>query len=691
MLTKENGFELPLKWTFPDANKYAFAFISLFVILIIIYSNSFQGAFQFDDIPNIVENQNIQINNLDFDSLKQALYDHNGKLNRPLAYFSFGINYYFSEFDLFGFHLVNFIIHYLTAIFLFLFIFKTLHLPIFKNEYTVNAYNIALLSAVFWAISPMHVTAVTYIVQRMASMAGLFYIISMYFYLLGRTEPMRGRQIWFFAVTLFCALLSFASKQNAIMLPVSIVLYDLLLIQGVNKSFTKRNLVIAGLPLIFLALLLFWRLDFSAILGSYEGRSFTLAERLLTQPRILFFYISQLLYPLESQLTLLHDISVSKGLFSPITTILSILGIAGAITFALARSAKYPLLAFAILFFFINHAIEGSFIPLELIYEHRNYIPSFFFFVPIAIFIIHILSYFSSRKIIQIAIVILLAVVWIGQGHTVYKRNGLFTNPLAFWIDNTLKAPGLSRVHTNLGTSYQQQGFYEKAYKHYLIAEKLGTYNNIHNQAMNLYNLGGYYLYVGAHPELAHEYFEKSLRIFPSYWQSWHYLILSKIIIGRVGEAEKLASKMKERFPQNDYFKYVLGLCYLKQNKLEECKEISRISIKQTSQPEVFFNLLGAVYFYEHDYTRALKYWNMVLLNEPKNRDVLLGLTEIYHRMSMKDQRNKTVETMLCLKENKTWNEYIAEAAQNNASNPYIVKISKLMPIIADSLKDVEH
>lgn len=689
MLTKENGFELPLKWTFPDANKYAFAFISLFVILIIIYSNSFQGAFQFDDIPNIVENQNIQINNLDFDSLKQALYDHNGKLNRPLAYFSFGINYYFGGLDVFGFHLVNFIIHYLTAIFLFLFIFKTLHLPNLKDNYATNAYNIALLSAVFWAISPIHVTAVTYIVQRMASMAGLFYIISMYFYLLGRTEPMRGRQIWFFAVTLFCALLSFASKQNAIMLPVSIVLYDLLLIQGVNKSFTKRNLVIAGLPLIFLALLLFWRLDFSAILGSYEGRSFTLAERLLTQPRIIFFYISQLLYPLESHLTLIHDISVSKSLFSPITTILSILGIAGAITFALARSAKYPLLAFAILFFFINHAIEGSFIPLELIYEHRNYIPSFFFFVPIAIFIIHILSYFSSRKIIQIAIVILLAVVWIGQGHTVYKRNGLFADPLVFWFDNASKAPGLSRVHTNLGNAYKQIGSFEKAYEHYLISESLGNYNNVQNKAVSLFNLGGYYLFFGARPELAHTYFEKSLHIFPGHWQSWHYLILSKIVIGRIAEAEAIALKLSNKFPDNDYFKYDLGLCYLKQNKLDECKVVSSISIKQTSQPKVFLKLLGAVYYYQHDYTKASRYWNLVLLIEPKNLEVLLALVETYHLLRKYDDRNRTVEILLCSKENKTLNRFITDATKDNPLNAYVIRPSILLPIIKESLMDI--
>ena len=94
MLTKENGFTLPLKCSFPDANKYAFTFISLFIILFIIYSNSFQGAFQFDDIPNIVENKKIFLKTLDWSDISKSFYGvESNTINRPLAFFSLACNF----------------------------------------------------------------------------------------------------------------------------------------------------------------------------------------------------------------------------------------------------------------------------------------------------------------------------------------------------------------------------------------------------------------------------------------------------------------------------------------------------------------------------------------------------------------------------------------------------------------------
>ncbi len=486
--TTENDFSLNPRLQISTGRKYVFAFIVIFVLLLLIYANSFQGTWVFDDYSNIVENQNIHVTKLEFQSLRQAIYDENGKLNRPLAYFSFGINHYFGGTNVFGYHLVNLIIHYLTALFLFLFIFKTLRLSTLKDSYLHNTYSIALLATVFWAVSPIQVTAVTYIVQRMASMAGLFYIMAMYFYLSGRTASTQKYQTCFFILASSCALLSFATKENALMLPASIFLYDFLLIQGVNKTTFKKNIFIVILPLAFLAICFFLLLDFSSILQGYEERPFTLKERLLTEPRIIFFYISQLLYPLESKLMLVHDFPVSTELFSPLTTMLSIIGITGAIIFSIVYSKKYPLVVFCILFFFINHVIEGSFLPLELIYEHRNYIPSFFFFLPITIFIFHALNYFSYRRFIQLAIILLLAIVLIGHGYTVYKRNALFADPYSFWLDNVSKAPGLSVVHTNLGTVLKNQGDYQRAYEHFLIAEKLGTYNNIDNEAICVFS-----------------------------------------------------------------------------------------------------------------------------------------------------------------------------------------------------------
>ena len=114
--------------------------------------------------------------------------DHD-RILRPLSYLSFALNYKLGGMDVFGFHVVNFIIHYFSAVFLFLFIYNTLKLPRLKDQYENIAYPVALLATFFWALNPVWVTSVTYIVQRMASMAGLFYIMSMYFYLKGEHPP----------------------------------------------------------------------------------------------------------------------------------------------------------------------------------------------------------------------------------------------------------------------------------------------------------------------------------------------------------------------------------------------------------------------------------------------------------------------------------------------------------------------
>ena len=123
MFTKENGFALPGNWQFPDGKKYAFTFISLLIILLAIYSNSFYGEWHFDDYANIVDNPHIQIKSFSWPEIKHCMFGvYQDRLTRPLSYFSFALNYKFGGMDVFGFHVVNFIIHYLSAVFLFLFI-----------------------------------------------------------------------------------------------------------------------------------------------------------------------------------------------------------------------------------------------------------------------------------------------------------------------------------------------------------------------------------------------------------------------------------------------------------------------------------------------------------------------------------------------------------------------------------------
>jgi len=295
MLTKENGFALPFQFKFPDSNKYAFTFISLFIFLFVIYANSFQGAWQFDDQPNIVENKNIFLKTFDWPDISKTFYGIEGeKVSRPLSYFSFALNYYINGLNVFGYHVINFIVHYLSSIFLFLFTYNTLKLPMVRERYGLASYSIALLATIFWASSPVQVTAVTYIVQRMASMAGLFYIMSMYFYLKGRTSDRSGKYIVYGGLCLLSAVLSFGTKENTFMLPFSIWLYDLLMIQGATRENILKNLKVFLPVILIVAIVGLWYINISSILSgtAYAFRPFTLTERLLTEQDNRFLHLT---------------------------------------------------------------------------------------------------------------------------------------------------------------------------------------------------------------------------------------------------------------------------------------------------------------------------------------------------------------------------------------------------------------
>ena len=285
----------------PEANKYAFTFISLFIILIAVYSNSFYGDWHFDDFANIVNNPYIQIKSFSWPEIKHFVHGfYQSGLSRPLSYLSFALNYKFGGMDVFGYHVVNFIIHYLAAVFLFLFIYNTLKLPLLREKYSTIAYPVALLSTFFWALNPVHVTSITYIVQRMASMAGLFYIMSMYFYLKGRTAQNSTSSISFFILSLIAGFAAVLSKENAVMLPVSILLFDLFLIQGATKENIKKFSKIFFLPLLLILIIgLIYTGGFSNAFSGYDIRDFSMTQRLLTEPRVILFYLSLLFYPIR--------------------------------------------------------------------------------------------------------------------------------------------------------------------------------------------------------------------------------------------------------------------------------------------------------------------------------------------------------------------------------------------------------
>jgi hypothetical protein len=485
-----------------EYRKKVFVFITLFIIILSTYSNTFNASWHFDDEPNITDNSNLHLKELSWQNIKGTFFANAfepGKLYRPAACLSFALNYYSGKDNVFGYHIVNISIHFLAAFFLFLLIYHTLHLPLLKARYGPNSYFIALLATTLWTINPIQTQAITYIVQRMAGMAGMFYIMSMFFYLKVRATETGGKKLLLLILCFFSFTMALGSKENAVILPLSLFLYEILLLQEITGQNLRRNLrlffIVTGAILILgFTYIYIQGGNILSFLEGYENRPFTLVQRLLTEPRIIIFYISLLLYPVSTRLNLAHSIEISSSLFHPLSTLFSIIAIFVAISFAIHIAKKRPLISFCILFFFLNHAIESTILPLELIFEHRNYIPSMLLFVPIAIGLINAISYFSYKRSMQVIITLSIILVIIGLGHSTFMRNFTWRNEESLWIDCTDKYPDLHRPQHNLAKYYDDINNDKKAIAEYEKALGLKLINIKDEKAITNYNLGVIYL-----------------------------------------------------------------------------------------------------------------------------------------------------------------------------------------------------
>ncbi len=566
--------------------RYAFAFIALLFILFLSYSNSFDCSWHFDDYDNITDNVNIQISQFNWENIKNISFGimNNNRISRPVSYLSFAFNYYLGGLDVFGYHVVNLLIHYLSAIFLFLFIINTLRLPLLKEKYEKHAYSIALLSSLFWAINPVQVTAVTYIVQRMASMVALFYIMAMYFYLKFRASNKTAKSIIFIILCSTSTILAIGTKENAAMLPASILLYDLFFIQGLTKENIERNIKFIIIPLIilFVSALLFY--DFSGFSKDYDLRPFTMQERLLTEPRVILFYISLLFYPVTSRLTVIHDIEISKSLFDPWTTSAAILIIILIVVISLVRAKKYPLITFCILFFFLNHVIEGSFFSLELIFEHRNYLPSMFLFVPFSILIIKGLDYFYQKKLVFYSLAAAIVSIIIILSMTVYIQNNIMKDEISLWSDNVEKSPRLHHPRQCLAVALFLSGRLPEALKELQLALKSYESGLINKKSLTYGCIGEYYFLTRNNKE-ALNYLLKSVNFCPPY--SYIPLSFDRIAAvlmreGSLDKAEEMSRKALSLKPHDSQFHLTYCAILIKKKKpdaaIKEAQNVLRLN-----------------------------------------------------------------------------------------------------------------
>ena len=453
-----------LKWLF------------LALIVFLIYSNTFGSPFVFDDVQFIPDNRNIRITNLTFKDLTKAAFDGPSSY-RPVAKISFALNYYFHRYNVFGFHLVNILIHITTGILLYLFVQMTLGLLSRRSGYTF--YNwIPFFTAMIWLVHPIQTQSVTYVIQRMNSMAALFYILSLLLYGKARLTDNPKKKGVLFAACIISGLLSFGSKEIAATLPFFLFLYEWYFFKDLNRDWLKRHLLPIGgilLILLFVSFLYLGGNPFEKILADYKTYPFTLTERVLTEFRVVIYYISLLILPHPSRLNVDYDFSISHSLMDPPSTLLCLLLIAGLIGLALYRPKKGLLLSFAILWFLGNLVIESSVIALDIIFEHRTYLPSMF----VCLLAVTLMFRYIKPKGLSIGILCAVTIIF---SLWAYERNEVWRDDMTLWADCSKKSPNKARPHTNFGVALWQRGKTEEAMDHYSKALRINpNYIDAHN------------------------------------------------------------------------------------------------------------------------------------------------------------------------------------------------------------------
>ncbi len=484
----------------------------LFVFIVFMaYSNTFTSPPHLDDFHSFIYDKTIYINDLSFSSILSLINSKFG-IRRFIPVVTLALNHKLGQSNLVYFHLVNILIHvlsFLAVYFLTVQIvsaarrFKTAEIPA-----GVAAW-LPLGVAALWALNPAQTNAVTYLVQRMTSIMGLFYFLAVGCYIKARieSESCPGKAFAYYIGFALSALCAFMSKENSALLPFSIILTEIWFFDSefVKKSwsFFRRHRVASLVACLAGAVCLFYVSAFlyKDFVVTYPRRHFNMIERVMTEWRVLIWYISILFWPDPSRLSIEHYVELSTSLFNPATTFFSLLAIIGLIAGSIYYRKQYPVISFGILWYFLNLSMESTIIPLELVFEHRLYIPSSGLFLSALLLLALLLAHFFKklsepdyRKVFCSLFIILASI----SALLTFIRNDDWQSILSIQYDNVLKAPELARTNANYANALLSVDQFEEALKYGERAMELNrpgleSYNNGANAIVSsLYNLGRY-------------------------------------------------------------------------------------------------------------------------------------------------------------------------------------------------------
>jgi tetratricopeptide (TPR) repeat protein len=518
----------------------------LLLLVVAAYWPGMQAGFYFDDLTNIVEIPALHWTAFSLEALRQVT-EGAMLLGRPLANLSFALNHLQGGLDPAGYHWVNLIIHLLVGGAL---AWVALLLATEQPRKALGGWQAApyaVVAVALFLLHPLNIQAVTYVVQRMTSLSALFVLLALGAYLLAR-RGQTSRPLAWFALSAICWLLGLASKEIAIVLPALLLLYEACFhraywwrrIEPLVQRVGRWRLLWIVLVVVAVAIFGIGRLYYHPGLVSWDetfpGRDFTGAQRVLTEARIHFFYLSLLLWPAPSRLNLDHEFGLSLSLFQPWTTGLAVAGCLLALAGMVWLARRYPRYGFPLLGYAICHLLESGPINLELVFEHRMYLPMTF----LAILITNLLVDFRPRLQLLVPLVLLLLLPLAAATHA---RNQTWSEPLTFLRDCAEKSPNKFRPWYNLGSELGRAGQFGEAEQALLKALAIEPRHSMANN-----QLGNVYL-LTRRPQQAFVYYRAAVEAHPGNLEAIFNLALQYAVRGEREKAAELLRRFIEQAP----------------------------------------------------------------------------------------------------------------------------------------------
>jgi Tfp pilus assembly protein PilF len=632
--------------------------ILIAVVGLLAYSNTFNVPFQWDDKLSIVENAAIRDLSHFIEPLKASesqdatgyLGVHTMLKKRLIGFLTFALNYKAHGLNVRGYHIVNLIVHIINSFLVYWLAVLTLRTPYMKGSLLKNnAGYIALFASLLFVSHPVQTQAVTYIVQRFASLMTMFYLFSLVLYVRWRLGTGRNsafvvhRKHLIYILSIISAVLAMKTKETAFTLPLAVVTYEFIFFKD---STMKRLsyllplfLTMSIIPLTYISLTDIDRpleeLTLSAG-ESVRAQDISRLDYLLTEFRVIVTYLRLLVLPVNQNLD--YDYPVFRSFFEPqvFLSFLFLLGIFGFGVYLIKHSrtceATSRLLAFGIFWFFLTLSVESSIIPLHVIFEHRIYLPSAGVFVAMAACVFYIAERLKNRQpIIGKAVMTFFALTIIILACATYARNTVWQSRTSLWKDVVKKSPHKARGHINLGFAYKTESTIDKAMGCWQFALRIKPDPVTHHYLALAYSSKGLI-------DNSIEHLQAALILDPYFIDAHRNLGVAYSRKGFIDKALTHYQIAVQLNPNDEETHYNLGIGYTSKGLIEKAFEHYQTAVRIRPDYGEAHNNLGMLYKSKGSIGEAIKHYQIALRLKQDNAGIHNNLGNVYDDMGLTDK-----------------------------------------------------